>query len=777
MIDLAALAVLWLGTWLLHSTLLYGGAWALERARLLRSPAAREHAWRAALLGSLLTSTLQLSGLVERVPLERLWPAAASAAAAGEPTALHGRSPAPAAEVAPPALAPAETAKTAEAGEPGFEFTAIVSAHGAGHGRPEVGAPPAASGVERLRAALAEHGFPAVLVLWLMGVALGALRLLALARLARRELAGRVPAAGVLAAELDALCAERRVRRPALGVAPALAGPVSLPNGEIAVPPWCAAALDARRRRALLAHELAHQVRRDPQWQAFALVMQAVLWMQPLHALARRRLAALAELRADAWAAGAVQDPRALAECLAECAERLTGARAPRFGAAMTDRSLLVERVDSLLEGDAMTNAKTSWLVRGGALAALAAGACFFPGCDTSAMHIGGVSTTVTISDDGDASVRVYRPGYSLHMETDGATTFQADESDVATLASGCRFQLEETLDGVSRSYTVTTDPSGTLVRSFQREGVEAPFDTAAQQWLAEALPRMFCESGFDSEARVARLLAAGGPSRVLAEVDRAQSDHAKAEYLGELLRTARLDDAQVALALASAGRIESSYELHQALARALETQSLDGERFALLLKTGAAIDSDYEQAELLVTAAARLPQDEAARTAWIAAAGGIDSDYELRRAIEGGLERDDDALTAALVELAGRRMTSSYELRTVLEQVASRASDPGVAAAWLTAARVIDSDYERHTALVALAEEAQLEPASVGSALDVVAGIGSDYDKCEVLVAFAGRVAGDAELTRRYREVASTLAEYERGRALVALDQVARQE
>jgi Zn-dependent protease with chaperone function len=83
---------------------------------------------------------------------------------------------------------------------------------------------------------------------------------------ARRELADRAPAGGALAAELAALCAAQRERPPRLTVAPGLSGPISLPNREIVLPPWAVDALDPRRRRAMLAHELAHHARRDPLW-------------------------------------------------------------------------------------------------------------------------------------------------------------------------------------------------------------------------------------------------------------------------------------------------------------------------------------------------------------------------------------------------------------------------------------------------------------------------------------------------------------------------------
>jgi beta-lactamase regulating signal transducer with metallopeptidase domain len=699
----------WLVTWLLHSTLLYGGAWLIDRWLLFRAPAAREQMWRTVMLGALLTATVQWAGLVEPVSLERLFTAPASRAPGVPTAALREASATGAGAAAAPAADPV-TGAGAPAASP------AVPAVRAGR-----------SALGRLRDGLAARWASALLSLWLVGAGLTALRLLVLGRRACRELDDRVPVRGALAAEFATLCAALRVRRPALSVAPALAGPISLPNGEIAVPPWAIAALDARQRRALLAHELAHVVRRDPQWLAFALGLHALLWLQPLHALARRRLAALAELEADAWAARAVDDPRALAECLAECAERLTENRVAPFGAALTRDSLLVERVDRLLAGIAMRAQATSWRVRGGLLAALVPAAYVLPGCD---MHLGqrgglGSSMTVSVSDDGDTSVKSSRPGYSLVLEAVGSTTFTADESDIATLAPGCAFMLGETLDGVEHEYTVTADRDGTLTRSLRRDGVELQLDAAGKQWLAEALPRMFRETGFDARARVARLSSSGGPAKVLAEVDLATNDHAKATHLGELLAAAELDEEQSAHARAAANRIGSS-ALHAALSRALGTQPIEAPRFTLLLQIAGEIDSDSELADLLIEAAGRLP--ETARRAWVAAAGEIDSDFDLGRALEAGLERSegDAHFTAELLALAGRRMDSSSELARVLETVAPRATDPAIAAAYLAAVRSIDSDFERSGALLAVIDATTLDPATLETALDVTAGIGS---------------------------------------------------
>ena len=428
----------WLGTYLLHSTVLFGFAWAIDRLRLLRSPALRELLWRAAMVGALVTATAQSAGLAERAPMASLFsftPRSAPPAIAGEVAAADAAT----SVAAVAALAASEPARL-ERGP-----TNSIGA----------GSPAATSGhwmAPRLPLLVA--------VLWLAGAAFLLLRLAAHGWRTRRDLAGRAPGDAAIRRELASICGAQRLPVPALSVTSAIAGPVALPNGEIVLPPWVAELLDVRQRRAVLAHELAHQVRRDPQWLVLALALDAVLWLQPLHRLVRRRLGALAELEADAWAARLLRDPRALAESLAACAERLFATRIALWSAGMVTGSShdcpLLERIDRLLKGSAMTHPKSTWPARAGALAVLSAGIFLLPGCGPAGLGDfgGGSSTSISISDDGDTRMSVRRAGYSMRMDSDGEVTFAEDESDVATLSAGGTFSLTEKSAGVEHVYT-----------------------------------------------------------------------------------------------------------------------------------------------------------------------------------------------------------------------------------------------------------------------------------------------------------------------------------
>lgn len=681
--DLPLALAIWLGSYLLHSTVLYGLAWVVDRLQLLRSPALREQLWRAAMVGAVVTASLQSAGLAGRAPMASMF-AFGLEQPAKPPSELVDRT---------DGMIPADPAPAADAAT--LEASAFAAVGDSLTAQPRAAA---AAGPRRFA------------LLWLFGACLLALRLGALAWRARQELAGRAEAAPSIRHELDRICAAHRIRAPQLSVTPRLGGPVALPNGEIVLPSWVTEALDLRQQRAVLAHELAHQVRLDPLWQMLALAAGTVLWVQPLHHLARRRLAALAELEADAWAARLLRDPRALAESLAHCAERLTVNRVALWSAGMVtgspDACPLLVRIDQLLKGSPMSTPRASWPAQAGALAVLAAGIFLLPGCGPAGFASigGGSSTSISISDDGDVHMSVRRPGYSLRLTCDGKVTFADDEADLATLTPGGEFEMTEKSDGSARTYRVKSDAGGALHRTFERDGAEVAADDGARQWLAAALPRMFRESGWDAEARAARLLARGGPELLLAEVEHASGSFAKSTYLGLLLGIAPLDAAQFDRALASAAAIGSDFELRTALVRALETQALDSARVAALLGTAQSLGSDFE-------------------------------------------------------------------LRSVLERVAPRGGEAGVTSAYLTAARKLDSDFERRTALVALLEHAKLDAAGLAGALDVTASLGSDFEKRTVLEGMAKSVAGDPELNRRYREVARDMSDFERGQVLRALD------
>ena len=330
MIETLSSAVLaWLLTYLIHSTVLLGLALVLTRTRAW-APATLDVMWKTALVGGLVTATVQL-GLEVR-------PAGS--------VSLHR---------AVPSTAPAIATTTSQAAAP---VNAIAdekepTAGGAEPRVPESGLP--AEDASRSVSLLPLHTL-AVLGWALVGLALGlayaARRLILVGRIGDR----RAVSDGCLLDELDRLTREAGLRRsPRLTSTERISSPIALGVAEICVPETALTELDPEQQRSLLAHELAHLARRDPLWLAFASLVERVLWFQPLNRVARRQIVTSAEFLCDEWAVRRTGSGVALARCIAQVAEWVQASPlgVPVAGMA-EERSLLVSRVEKLLAARAV---------------------------------------------------------------------------------------------------------------------------------------------------------------------------------------------------------------------------------------------------------------------------------------------------------------------------------------------------------------------------------------------------------------------------------------
>lgn len=384
--ELENLAGSWLLTYALHSTLLLGLAWLLTR-RLVESAARREQLWKAALVGGLLTATVQTA-----LPFEPLSGVMSLARRAGEAVAA-----------APPRV-----------DVPVQAWTGI---------RPDVipgrAAPAAGPALEREPApadqALAPAGDPVsstrglTLALAGWGVIGGGLFLLFLAQ-RRRAMLGIGPRRPVLEPRLLQLLADLRrhagVRRPVrLTQAAGLASPVALGWNEIVLPEAALTELDATQQKCLLAHELAHLVRRDPLWLALGCSIERLLFFQPLNRLARIRLQEAAEYLCDDWAVHRTGSGVSLATCLVKVAEWVTTPAQPVPLAGMAERrSQLVIRIHRLIEGRPMPSTPRSLWFAAGLVSLVGLTAIAAPSVTAHAQQPVGQDTVATDTADTTSS-------------------------------------------------------------------------------------------------------------------------------------------------------------------------------------------------------------------------------------------------------------------------------------------------------------------------------------------------------------------------------------
>ena len=108
--------------------------------------------------------------------------------------------------------------------------------------------------------------------------------------------------------------------------------------------------LSPEELKALLAHEVAHLVRRDPWWMLVFEFLCSSLAFQPLSFLARRRWQQAAELLCDDWAIGRHHSAISLASCLMKIAEWRLNRKSTAMGLAAMGRSgALTQRIEWLL--------------------------------------------------------------------------------------------------------------------------------------------------------------------------------------------------------------------------------------------------------------------------------------------------------------------------------------------------------------------------------------------------------------------------------------------
>ncbi|MFN7971931.1 MAG: M56 family metallopeptidase [Acidobacteriota bacterium] len=147
----------------------------------------------------------------------------------------------------------------------------------------------------------------------------------------------------------------------ALSTSHGIAIPIALPDREICLPARAVADLEGPEKQAMLAHELAHVVRRDPGFTLLSQLLQALFFFQPLHRLAHRRWQEASECLCDDWAVKNTGEPLQLASCLAGVASWMTG-RALPVPAMAREGSHLGRRIRRLIAGRTVSR-EPRWLL------------------------------------------------------------------------------------------------------------------------------------------------------------------------------------------------------------------------------------------------------------------------------------------------------------------------------------------------------------------------------------------------------------------------------
>lgn len=128
-----------------------------------------------------------------------------------------------------------------------------------------------------------------------------------------------------------------------------LAVKVPVTVGSTVLLPMDYLAWGPRKLQAVLAHEAEHALNADFYWHVAALLHRAIFWINPIAWWLPKRMAELAESRADQAAINAVGDPVEYAQVLLDFSKAPTPAM---LTVAMARSASVKQRVEQLLSGD-----------------------------------------------------------------------------------------------------------------------------------------------------------------------------------------------------------------------------------------------------------------------------------------------------------------------------------------------------------------------------------------------------------------------------------------
>jgi beta-lactamase regulating signal transducer with metallopeptidase domain len=403
-------AAAWLLTYSLHSTLFLALAWLASKRLAGRWARLEEAMWRFALVGALATATVQLAAGWE--PVAGRWTLEAPAASTVEMVSRPVPATTPRVALAVPAASPSPAL-------PSWPFD--------------------------LRST--------VLGLWACGALFLCLRWTGSYLRLKRRLRARPEVVG------GGMFTLMRQLSGDLGLAPLVrltcssrvSVPVALGLGrpEICVPPRALSHLEPEQQEGMLAHELAHLVRRDPFWLAFSRILAGALFFQPLNWVACRRLRELSERLCDEWAVERTGRPLSLARCLAEVAGWSVRSAALPVP-SMADRpSSLARRIRHLLDDSRSPERRVRpvW-IGAGMLVLLAAVAAVAPG----------VYAAVAVEEPAEPAALV-EPAEPVEPEDPVEPAYEIVDDEIEARIEGELAGMEAELEGLDDSLEAALEP------------------------------------------------------------------------------------------------------------------------------------------------------------------------------------------------------------------------------------------------------------------------------------------------------------------------------
>ena len=368
-------------------------------------------------------------------------------------------------------------------------------------------------------------------------------------------------------------------------------------------------------------------------------------------------------------------------------------------------------------------------------------------GCDRVSVSRGS-RTSISSHSDSDAAASVFDYTKTRDDRCESATvvgvlTYTTAEDDITSMPFGSYAIFRERTGSSDRALSVAPGSDGQIVRSYQLNRQNAPYDADAQRWFAGFLPRVLMESGMNVKPRVARWRSQGGVDNVLSHVETISGSGSKRAHLEALLDGGKLSDDNLEriLRTTSESLHGSSGDLRAVLTRLAPIGRLSRRSISALETALLAVPSSGDK-----TAVAQIygqTGDRDMLLAMMRVAQTIPSSGDrsnlLRILAPRYLADNDRELQAAYFTVA-RQIPSSGDMREVLHMTIPYAGrSPGIARQVIETARAVASSGDRSSVLISLVSSGALQTKELKDAfLDAVAEIPSEGDRSRVLRAAA---------------------------------------
>jgi hypothetical protein len=439
----------------------------------------------------------------------------------------------------------------------------------------------------------------------------------------------------------------------------------------------------------------------------------------------------------------------------------------------------------------------------------------------SSAILASGCVFVVDRGPDQDATFHYHSSHLNRRFEVWGAgqVTFADDDRGVAHIAPGGFLHVEERRGFRTRRVRVAPGADGRVRLTHTVNGRDQPDDADARQELARIFLQAIRRTGIGAEARVGRLLAAGGVDRVFEDLAAFESSSAVSRYLTALLAQGTLTTAklietadQATTRIGSSGTRASflieampyfpSGDPQRAYFEAVDSIHSSGSRARVLhaildlepdratvghvLRSARSLDSSQTTARVLIAVAARYDDpregaedaEDGVPPAFFEAVDSIRSSESRARVLRRVLDRDElDASTIVAVLRSTSRITSNgSKTRVLMAAVDHYRVDPAVRDGFFDAVDSITSSGDHARALVAFVDGRHLDGPAMLSLTRSVDTISSNGAKARVLVAAAPAFMNEPAPRDAFLDAVETISSSgEHARVLVSLLSSAR--